>query len=595
LIRLFSPAPDDRIRHLQIETLFKHAPTIYAANYLNSCLIVLVMWHGGVDYVTLGFWLFAMLSLVTSRVVFTRRYWMDPQRDVRLDYWLRLFTSTTILSGLMWGLAGILFYVPENGTYGAFLLVVLLGIGAGATTFLSPHLPTFISYFSALMVPLIVRVFMVGDLPNMILSGMMVIYLMVFILLARNVNEIYLESILLRFDNLELVDKLTQDKETAEKANLAKSKFLAAASHDLRQPLHALTLLSGALVERTESEENRNIVEKIRAAVLALENLFNALLDISKLDSGVMQPCIEEFSISKVFQRIDNDHRPEAELKGLVFKTGDCANITVLSDSILLERMLRNFVTNAVRYTETGSVSLECHETGKYVNIIVRDTGIGIPQEMQEKIFDEYFQLDNKGEGRSKGLGLGLAIVARIARMLNHEVLLKSTAGHGSVFRVRVPRGEGQVALAEKARQTEIVVQHQDLQDLKVLLIDDELAFLDALNVLLSGWNCEVMLAGSVEEARIAMWSHDVEPDAIIADYRLRDNVGGPDAIKAIEAIVGHKVPAILITGDLEVTASQVEQDGYRILYKPVQPARLRAFLKHVQRQKMGVETTGVA
>ncbi|HID48845.1 MAG TPA: hypothetical protein EYP40_04380 [Chromatiales bacterium] len=259
MIRLFSPPPDDRIRHLQIETLFKHAPTIYVANYLNSFLIVLVMWHGGVDYLTLGIWMFAMLSLITSRVILTRRYWRDPQREARLNFWLRWFTSTTFLSGLMWGLAGILFYVPENGTYGAFLLVVLLGIGAGATTFLSPHLPTFVSYFTALMVPLIIRVFLVGDVPNMILSGMMVIYLMVFMLLARNVNEIFLESILLRFDNLELVHKLTEDKEAAEKANLAKSKFLAAASHDLRQPLHALTLLSGALAERTESEENRDI------------------------------------------------------------------------------------------------------------------------------------------------------------------------------------------------------------------------------------------------------------------------------------------------------------------------------------------------
>ena len=590
MIRLFSPPPDDRIRHLQIETLFKHAPTIYVANYLNSFLIVLVMWHGGVDYLTLGIWMFAMLSLITSRVILTRRYWRDPQREARLNFWLRWFTSTTFLSGLMWGLAGILFYVPENGTYGAFLLVVLLGIGAGATTFLSPHLPTFVSYFTALMVPLIIRVFLVGDVPNMILSGMMVIYLMVFMLLARNVNEIFLESILLRFDNLELVHKLTEDKEAAEKANLAKSKFLAAASHDLRQPLHALTLLSGALAERTESEENRDIIAKIRAAVLALENLFNALLDISKLDSGVMQPCIEEFAVDQLFQRIDNDHRPEAEHKGLEFVVSDCAGITVLSDSILLERMLRNFVTNAIRYTEKGRVSVECHETGKYVNLLVRDTGIGIPREMQEKIFDEYFQLDNKGEDRSKGLGLGLAIVARIARLLQHEVLLESNAGEGSVFRVRVPRGEGQLALAEQARRSEIIAKRRDLDDLKVLLIDDELALLDALNVLLSGWGCEVMLAGSVEEARIAMWSHDGEPDAIIADYRLRDNVSGPEAIRAIEAIVGHSVPAILITGDLAVTASQAEEDGYRILYKPVQPARLRAFLKHVQRQMIEAE-----
>jgi CheY-like chemotaxis protein/nitrogen-specific signal transduction histidine kinase len=398
---------------------------------------------------------------------------------------------------------------------------------------------------------------------------------------GRNVNHVFLESILLRFDNLELVNRLTKEKEAAEKANIAKSKFLAAASHDLRQPLHALSLLAGALAERIQYDEVKGIVDKIRAAVSALENLFNALLDISKLDSGVLRPRIEDFHLQPLFDRMENDYRPEAEQKGLAFEVDNCGELIVRSDNILLERILRNFVSNAIRYTNKGSVNLTARLEGERIALIVTDTGLGIPEEKQSVIFDEYVQLDNPERDRDKGLGLGLAIVARISHLLGHELQLVSSEGGGSEFRVYVPVGVNAVQIQSNLAMAPEF--NQELHEMRVLVIDDEKPILDALTLLLAGWGCDVITAETVEEARQELLSRDVAPHAILSDYRLRENITGIEAIKAIEAMLGQEIPALLITGDMNVEQSSEEGiDEYRILHKPVQPARLRAFLKHV-------------
>ena len=407
---------------------------------------------------------------------------------------------------------------------------------------------------------------------------------------GRNVNQVFLESILLRFDNLELVNRLTKEKEAAEKANIAKSKFLAAASHDLRQPLHALSLLAGALAERIHYKEVKDIVDKMRAAVAALENLFNALLDISKLDSGVLQPCVEDFHLQPLFDRMENDYRPEAEQKGLSFAVDNCSDLVVRSDTILLERILRNFVSNAIRYTNAGSVHLTTRQEGDRIAIAMKDTGLGIPQEKQGVIFDEYVQLDNPERDRDKGLGLGLAIVSRISQLLGHELQLNSLEGEGSEFTVYVPVGDN--ANIKQPGATALPEFNQDLQGMRVLVIDDEKAILDALKVLLVGWGCEVITAETVAEARQELQGHNIEPEAILSDYRLRENINGIEAIKAVEAMLGREIPALLITGDMNVEPQDEGVNEYRVLHKPVQPARLRAFLKHVQGQKSPSDET---
>jgi signal transduction histidine kinase/CheY-like chemotaxis protein len=525
-----------------------------------------------------------MMLLTSVRSIIAWYYWRDEQREESLDTWLNRFIAPALLSGFIWGIAGYSFYLPEGGVYQAFLVIFLLGIAAGSMAFLSAHLPTFYGFFTLLMLPLIIRMFQESSAPHLVMGGMMIVYLLVFMVFGRNVNQVFLESILLRFDNLELVNRLTKEKEAAEKANIAKSKFLAAASHDLRQPLHALSLLAGALAERIHYKEVKDIVDKMRAAVAALENLFNALLDISKLDSGVLQPCVEDFHLQPLFDRMENDYRPEAEQKGLGFSVDNCSDLVVRSDTILLERILRNFVSNAIRYTNTGSVHLTMRQEGDRIAIAMKDTGLGIPEAKQGLIFDEYVQLDNPERDRDKGLGLGLAIVSRISQLLGHELQLNSMEGEGSEFTVYVPVGDN--ANIKEPGTTALPEFNMDLQGMRVLVIDDEKAILDALKVLLAGWGCEVITAETVEEARQELQGHNIEPDAILSDYRLREKITGIEAIKAVEAMLGREIPALLITGDMNVEPQDEGVDEYRVLHKPVQPARLRAFLKHVQGQK---------
>lgn len=584
MMNLFGPAVDDRIRSVQVETLYRNSHVVFFANVVNTLLFVLVLWEQ-VDPGQLLVWAAALLFMTALRAVLTWRYWHDPLRNMELDKWSGRFLLATLASALLWGLGGFIFYLPDGGVYQAFEVIFLLGIGAGGMAFLSVHMPTFFGFLCLLILPLVARMLLVGDMPHLVMANMIVVYMIVFIVFGRNVNQVLLDSIQLRFENVAMVEGLTKEKEAAEKANIAKSKFLAAASHDLRQPLHALSLLAGALAERIQYAEVKSIVDKIRAAVAALENLFNALLDISKLDSGVLQPCIENFELRVLFARIENDYRPEAEQKGLQFEVGDCGHTVVRSDAILLERILRNFVSNAVRYTHEGKVSVACEQQGDQVVISVRDTGMGIPDAAQEMIFDEYVQLDNPERDREKGLGLGLAIVARIARLLGHEIDVKSGPGQGSEFVVHVPVGEAARLVNPDAQQLPDI--KQDLSGLQVLVIDDEKAILDALALLLEGWGCEVLAAESVEVARQLLQGRVAPPDAILSDYRLREHITGVEAIRAIEAMYGQEIPALLITGDLAILQS-AEEGGqpYRVLQKPVQPARLRAFLKHVQGQQ---------
>jgi signal transduction histidine kinase/ActR/RegA family two-component response regulator len=580
---IFSPALDNRIRFLQVETLYKNSPVVFVANIINTSLFVLVLWNE-VDTTWLLLWGIVMMLLTAIRSLIAWYYWRDEQREESIELWLKRFSATALISGLTWGVAGYSFYLPEGGIYQAFLVIFILGIAAGSMAFLSAHLPTFYGFFMLLMFPLILRMFQESSLPHLVMGGMMTLYLLVFMVFGRNVNQVFLESILLRFDNLELVNRLTQEKDAAEKANIAKSKFLAAASHDLRQPLHALSLLTGALAERIHYIEVKGIVDKMRAAVMALENLFNALLDISKLDSGVLQPCVEDFYLQSLFERMENDFRPEAEQKGLIFEVENCGELVIRSDTILLERILRNFVSNAIRYTKVGSVRLFVRQEGEQIAISVKDTGMGIPEEKQAVIFDEYVQLDNPERDREKGLGLGLAIVSRISQLLGHELQLISEYREGSEFIVRVPRGKS--ANVKQDGATTLPEFGQDLQGLCVLVIDDEKAILEALKVLLIGWGCEVITADTVEHARQQLREHDVEPDAILSDYRLRKSKTGIEAIKNIEAMVGREIPSLLITGDMNIGPQAAGIEEYRVLHKPVQPARLRAFLKHVQGQK---------
>lgn len=380
----------------------------------------------------------------------------------------------------------------------------------------------------------------------------------------------------LRESYVSLEHKVEERTHQLAQANQAKSRFLAAASHDLRQPMHALGLFIAQLQDTARSPRTLELVEQAQASVSALERLLDAILDISKLDAGVLTCQFTEFAVQDLLQRLSASFGPEFARKGLRLRTVPTA-LVVRSDPVLLERILLNLISNALRYTERGGVLLGCRRTGGKVRIEVWDTGIGIPKEKHREIFQEFVQLGNPERDRSKGLGLGLAIVERLAQLLGHRLELRSEPGHGSVFALTMERGAAPRVV--EAIQT-LEPTTDQLHGALVVLVDDDMLVRTAMAGLLRGWGCHVIAAGGSEDALRQLAHSERLPDAIICDYRLPGEENGIALIARLREATAFDIPAVLVTGDTAPERLQEAQaSGFPILHKPVRPAKLRTLL----------------
>ena len=384
---------------------------------------------------------------------------------------------------------------------------------------------------------------------------------------------------------VEATAKLAAQKDEAERAIVAKSKFFAAASHDLRQPLHALVLFIGALKARIHLPDVRMLVDHIEASVDAMEMLFNSLLDISRLDAEVIEVCPAHFPAGFLLDRLKKQFTPQAEGKGLSLRVRSCA-CTLHSDPILLERILLNLVSNAIRYTHQGGVLVGCRRREKSLLIQVWDSGPGIPELHRDEIFQEYVQLGNPERDRSKGLGLGLASVLRLAKLLQLPLTLQSRLGKGSVFSVAVPLGSSLLAAASVPKPVQAASLDMEL----AVLIDDEEAILRAMEELFDTWNIDLIAARTMADALQVLDETGRTPDVVISDYRLPEDIDGIRVLEAFRARYGAGLPAIILTGDTASESIQaLNQGGFTVLHKPLRPARLRSLLTHLLRQDIRV------
>ena len=372
--------------------------------------------------------------------------------------------------------------------------------------------------------------------------------------------------------------ELARQKEAAERANQAKSKFLAAASHDLRQPMHAIALYVESMKPQVAGREAAITLSRIEAAVAAMENLFSAILDVSKLDAGVVLPEVSRLSVTALLDGLYEDFHQEADAKGLQLRLRHC-DAWVASDPVLLGRILRNLISNALRYTERGGVLIAARRRGGMIRFQVWDSGRGIPPEHMTHIFQEYFQLSNPQRDRSQGLGLGLAIVDRLARLLRHPLTVRSVPGKGTVFSLDVPISRGDSLRDEKGRDPlEGVARLRGL----VAVVDDDAMVIDSLATLLEGWGLQVISAASGEEL-LKKLEH--APDLLITDFRLGTGDGLEVAHAVREAYPGNGCQVVVVTGDTsEQSVRVLDGSGYQVLHKPVRPARLRALVAHLLR-----------
>lgn len=384
---------------------------------------------------------------------------------------------------------------------------------------------------------------------------------------------------------LDATADLAAKKDMAERANQAKSRFLAAASHDLRQPLHALSLFVAALKTRSREPETQALVENIESSTAVMELLFNALLDISRLDAGAIEAHPEHFALQPLLDALGKQFGALAEEKHFRLRIRPC-DAVIYSDPLLIERILANLVTNAIRYTDDGGVLVGCRRRRRMLRISVIDSGRGIPPEQQESVFQEFVQLNNPARDRSKGLGLGLAIVSRLARLLGHRIDLVSRPGHGSSFSIDVPLGDPARVRASAVVSASAVIDAIP-PDTLVLLVDDESAILHGMAELFDNWNIGLVTARNVEEAEQWLDSLECAPDVIVSDYRLSGDSDGIAVIARLREKFGHGIPAILITGDTAPESlRRIAQAGLPLLHKPLRPAKLRALLTHLVQQR---------
>lgn len=375
--------------------------------------------------------------------------------------------------------------------------------------------------------------------------------------------------------------ELRAKKEEAETATLAKSRFLTVASHDLRQPTHALGMFVARLAQLPHDAQTRHLIGSLEASVQALQNLLDGLLDISRLDAQAVQVQLHPFPLADLFQQLRAELTMTAEGQGLRLRIRP-TQVWLLSDATLLHRILFNLVGNALRYTRHGGVLVACRIVGdgKYARIEVWDSGIGIAPEHHQAIFKEFYQVGNMQREHSKGLGLGLNIVERAAQLLGHPLQMRSRLGCGTRFSIEVPVVPlGSAMDWRGASRTPPV---DDLAGLIVLVIEDDALAREGLASLLNSWGSLVLVADGLATA-LGQLEYGRVPDVIVSDYRLRDNENGIDTVSQLRSAAGHTVPACLMSGDTDPALLQAAKDaGLTLLYKPVSPAKLRSLLRRL-------------
>jgi Na+/proline symporter/CheY-like chemotaxis protein len=380
--------------------------------------------------------------------------------------------------------------------------------------------------------------------------------------------------------------ELERAKAEADDANVSKTRFIAAASHDILQPLNAARLYVTSLIERQRSGEDGDLVQNIDASLEAVEEIFAALLDISRLDTGALKAEMTDFRIDELLARLEVEFAPLAREKGLDLVFMPCS-LAVRSDRRLLRRLLQNLVSNAIKYTRAGRVLVGCRRRGARLRIDVYDTGIGIPYAKRRAVFKEFHRLD-QGARVARGVGLGLSIVERIARVLDCEVVLKSNVGRGSRFSIEVLRAS--VSVEQPMLQVVRKSPAGQLAGTVVLCIDNDRTILDGMQALLGGWGCRVLKAADLAEALAAIEASGLEPDGLLVDYHL-DRGDGVGAIIELRRRYGRDLAAILVTADRSAhVREEARAAGVHVLNKPVKPASLRALITQWRVQRVAAE-----
>ncbi|HUP29566.1 MAG TPA: hybrid sensor histidine kinase/response regulator [Usitatibacter sp.] len=553
--------------------------------FLFATLMVAFAWPR-LPHAFLLSWFACGLLVALARLTIARAFLREPEPVADPHRWAQRAAVAYGGTGFLWGILGAacIHYAPDAREYILVVVFLIMLFGVLNMQATAAHPLVFRAFLFSAFVP-ILAISVVEPAPNYVLRIILeCLVLFVSLTVGRSGNRYVAESVKIRFENIELLQDLTRQKEDLDKAIAAKSHFLAAASHDLRQPMQAVVLLVESLQERVADPDTRRIVKSIRQSVASMATLLNGILDISKFDAGTVKPERGHFALNRVLERLRHTLADQAARGDLSFRVMRSSAI-VETDPILLYRILANLAGNALRYTDRGRVVVGARRRRAGVEVQVWDTGPGIAQEDLGEIFREFHQLGNPQRDREQGLGLGLAIVERTATLLGHPLRVVSRVGHGSMFSITLPYGDAKSVRPPERAQADWA----SMEGCTVLVVDDDREIRAAMMMLLENWGCEVMCASSAAEALALLDNAPHPPDVVVADYRLPGEDNGIRVIRAVRA--RHpETSGVLISGDIAPTVlKEAEDSGYKLLHKPIRPARLRALLGNIWRERSAV------
>jgi two-component system, sensor histidine kinase len=582
----------------EVRSTFDYMPATLAGYVAGIGVLTVLFWQR-VPALHMVTWLVLFVLVLGYRGFIFFRYRRSTIE--RIEDWLRwrvLSNVGSLCSGALWGLAAWLFYENGGDIQQTGLIILIYTFCIAAVPVLSTQPKIYLAFAVLCFLPLVARIALERNVYSYQLAGLLLLIVTLTTILARTYRQTLQRVIQLKLQADRLLVQLRVEKEAAEAArrqaevaNRAKTQFFTAASHDLRQPLHAMGLFAEALRQKSHNEEVSQLVNSINSSVDALEGLFSELLDITRIDSGGVEVKPAHFAVADILRKLRLHFEPNAFEKGLALRFRGMHHL-VFADPLLVERILRNLVSNAIRYTDDGTVLVSARRRGQQVLLQVWDTGQGIPLNEQQNIFEEFYQLaTNRSSSieQRKGLGLGLAIAKRLAGLMNAPLTLRSDPGRGTVFSLQVPRGEhSAVQPPSNDRKGPLGI---TLEGRLIVVVEDEPAVLGGLEALLKGWGATLASFESVAAA--SEWAtssspQQAKPDLLIVDYRLENGQTGVQAIHLLRARFGPELPAIVVTGST-VTGHEKEalDHNFHLLIKPVVPNKLRAMIAF----KLGVKT----
>ena len=562
---------DQAVRVEHANTLYRLMPRTLMVYPLGGLLLVATLWQVE-SHPQLVLWLAALVLVVVLRSVSIRRFARHPPAAERVTAWCHLATLFTFITGAILGAAAVAFVDPAEPLSVLVVGGIIMGATSGAIASLYPYPPSYWGFVLPSMGTLIVVLLVHAEPATLIVAVVCVLMQGTNILTSLTLYRAVDRSLRVSHENEALLRQ-------AQTANAAKTRFLAAASHDLRQPLHALGLFFAMLSDELSTPRAKVLMGHVESALASVGGMLMSILDISKLDAGIVSPVWGSVNVQALFDRLEREFTPLAQENGNRLRVRSSV-LFVRSDANMLERMLRNLIANAVKYTHHGRVLVAARKVGDELRFEVHDTGCGIAPALQRAVFEEFYQVDNPQREQSQGMGLGLAIVERHAALLGHPLSLVSATDRGSCFAICAPLLRPPAVTASGDEEAGLRTRFDGVV---VVLVDDDAVVLTAMSALLEQWGCRVIAADSGDSAVALIEQSAQQPDLIVTDYRLRDEVTGNDVIALVQGHLGHPLPAAIVTGDTAPERlREANQAGHPLLHKPVKPQRLMATVREL-------------